>query len=200
MTGHRPGDGINRWRNASPAMPARDNGTMAEHTQLIDAINICTSIRSYDPDPIDDDTARQLDMTIDAVNMLADAHIQLVRDQPAVFADANASGHLNNAANYLAVAVRRTTTGPASAPASTPNAWCWRPRCGAWAPAGSAAAGTAAKRPAIAGCPPARSCIWAWSSGIRNGISTAWRRAIPSWWRSAMRTASRRHTSSSPRR
>ena len=78
MTGHRPGDGINRWRNASPAVPARDNGTMAEHTQLIDAINICTSIRSYDPDPIDDDTARQLDMTIDAVNMLADAHIQLV--------------------------------------------------------------------------------------------------------------------------
>lgn len=59
-------------------MPARDNGSMAEHTQLIDAINICTSIRSYDPDPIDDDTARQLDMTIDAVNMLADAHIQLV--------------------------------------------------------------------------------------------------------------------------
>lgn len=103
MTGHRPGDGINRWRNASPAVPARDNGTMAEHTQLIDAINIRTSIRSYDPDPIDDDTARQLDMTIDAVNMLADAHIQLVRDQPAVFADANASGHLNNAANYLAV-------------------------------------------------------------------------------------------------
>lgn len=84
-------------------MPARDNGTMAEHTQLIDAVNIRTSIRSYDPDPIDDDTARQLDMTIDAVNMLADAHIQLVRDQPAVFADANASGHLNNAANYLAV-------------------------------------------------------------------------------------------------
>lgn len=76
---------------------------MAEHTQLIDAVNIRTSIRSYDPDPIDDDTARQLDMTIDAVNMLADAHIQLVRDQPAVFADANASGHLNNAANYLAV-------------------------------------------------------------------------------------------------
>lgn len=103
MTGHRPGDGINRWRNASPAAPARDNGSMAEHTQLIDAINIRTSIRSYDPDPIDDDTARQLDMTIDAVNMLADAHIQLVRDQPAVFADANASGHLNNAANYLAV-------------------------------------------------------------------------------------------------
>ena len=103
MTGHRPGDGINRWRNASPAVPARDNGSMAEHTQLIDAINIRTSIRSYDPDPIDDDTARQLDMTIDAVNMLADAHIQLVRDQPAVFADANASGHLNNATNYLAV-------------------------------------------------------------------------------------------------
>lgn len=59
MTGHRPGDGINRWRNASPAMPARDNGSMAEHTQLIDAVNIRTSIRSYDPDPIDDDEARE---------------------------------------------------------------------------------------------------------------------------------------------
>ena len=76
---------------------------MAEHTQLIDAISVRTSIRAYDPDPIDDDTARQLDMTIDAVNMLAGVHIQLVRDQPAVFAAANASGHLKNAANYLAI-------------------------------------------------------------------------------------------------
>ena len=32
---------------------------MAEHTQLIDAVNIRTSIRSYDPDPIDDDGARE---------------------------------------------------------------------------------------------------------------------------------------------
>ncbi len=76
---------------------------MAEHTQLIDAINIRTAVRAYDPDPIDDDTARQLDMTIDAVNTLADLRIQLVRDQPAVFAQANESGHLTHAANYLAV-------------------------------------------------------------------------------------------------
>ena len=182
-------------------MPARDNGTMAEHTQLIDAVNIRTSIRSYDPDPIDDDTARQLDVRIDAVNMLADAHIQLVRDQPAVFADANASGHLNNAANYLAV------VGPKDDDGARERAGFYTERVvlaatlrglgTCWV---GAAAGTAAKRPAIAGCPPARSCIWAWSSGIRNGTSTAWRRAIPSWLRFVMRTANRRHTSSSPRR
>lgn len=76
---------------------------MAEHTQLIDAINIRTAVRAYDPDPIDDDQARQLDMTIDAVNTLSGVSIQLVRNQPAVFADANASGHLTNAVNYLAV-------------------------------------------------------------------------------------------------
>ena len=72
---------------------------MAEHTQLIDAVNIRTSIRSYDPDPIDDDTARQLDMTIDAVNMLADAHIQLVGAQPGVCAGPNPSEHLTTPAN-----------------------------------------------------------------------------------------------------
>lgn len=76
---------------------------MAEHTQLIDAINIRTSVRAYDADPIDDDTARQLSMTLDAVNMLSDTHMQLVRDQPAIFAEANASGHLTNAANLIAV-------------------------------------------------------------------------------------------------
>lgn len=92
MAGRRPGTGR-----------LRDNRSMAEHTQLIDAINIRTAVRAYDPDPIDDDTARQLDMTIDAVNTLAGTRIQLVRDQPAVFAGANASGHLKNAANYLAI-------------------------------------------------------------------------------------------------
>ena len=37
-------------------------GGMAEHTQLIDAINIRTAVRAYDDEPIDDDTARQLEM------------------------------------------------------------------------------------------------------------------------------------------
>ncbi|WP_169275053.1 nitroreductase family protein [Bifidobacterium moraviense] len=76
---------------------------MAEHTQLIDAIDIRTTIRAYDPDKIEDDQARQLSMTLDAVNMLADLNIQLVRNQPKVFAEANASGHYTNAANYLAI-------------------------------------------------------------------------------------------------
>lgn len=76
---------------------------MTEHTQLIDAINIRTSVRAYDKDPIDDDTARQLTMTIDAVNTLADTHLQLVLNQPKVFEAANASGHLTNAANYIAL-------------------------------------------------------------------------------------------------
>lgn len=76
---------------------------MAEHTQLIDAIDIRTAVRAYDPDKIEDDQARQLSMTLDAVNMLADLNIQLVRNQPRVFAEANASGHYVNAANYLAI-------------------------------------------------------------------------------------------------
>lgn len=77
-------------------------GTM-EHTQLIDAIDIRTAVRAYDPDEIADDQARQLSMTLDAVNMLSGLNIQLVRDQPKVFAEANASGHFTNAANYLAL-------------------------------------------------------------------------------------------------
>ncbi|PJM79214.1 nitroreductase family protein [Bifidobacterium scaligerum] len=76
---------------------------MAEHTQLIDAINIRTAVRAYDNEPIDDDTARQLEMTLQPLNLIADLNIQLVRDQPKVFAEANASGHLTNAANYLAI-------------------------------------------------------------------------------------------------
>ena len=39
-------------------------GGMAEHTQLIDAINIRTAVRAYDDEPIDDDTARQLEMAL----------------------------------------------------------------------------------------------------------------------------------------
>lgn len=74
-----------------------------EHTQLIDAVNIRTAVRSYDADPIDDDTARQLDMTLDAVNMLAGTHMQLVLNQPTVFSAANESGHLRNARNYIAL-------------------------------------------------------------------------------------------------
>ena len=78
-------------------------GRMAEHTQLIDAVDIRTAIRSYDPDPIDDDVARQLAMTLDPINLISGLDIQLVRDQPKVFEEANASGHLTNAANYLAI-------------------------------------------------------------------------------------------------
>nr|WP_052119207.1 nitroreductase family protein [Bifidobacterium callitrichos] len=74
-----------------------------EHTQLIDAVNIRTAIRSYDADPIDDDVARQLSMTLDPINLISGLDIQLVRDQPKVFAAANESGHLKNAANYLAI-------------------------------------------------------------------------------------------------
>ncbi|MBW3080775.1 nitroreductase family protein [Bifidobacterium saguinibicoloris] len=76
---------------------------MAEHTQLIDAVNIRTAVRAYDDEPIDDDMARQIDMTLDPLNLIGGLDLQLVRDQPKVFAEANASGHLTNAANYLAV-------------------------------------------------------------------------------------------------
>lgn len=37
---------------------------MTEHTQLIDAVNIRTAVRTYDDEPIDDDTARQLEMAL----------------------------------------------------------------------------------------------------------------------------------------
>ena len=75
---------------------------MTEHTQLIDAVNIRTAVRTYDDEPIDDDTARQLEMALQPINLLGDLNIQLVRNQPKVF-EANASGHLTNAANYLAI-------------------------------------------------------------------------------------------------
>lgn len=78
-------------------------GAMAEHTQLIDAINIRTAVRAFDDEPIDDDTARQLEMSLEPINLIADLKIQLVCNQPKVFAEANASGHLSNAANYLAI-------------------------------------------------------------------------------------------------
>lgn len=75
---------------------------MTEHTQLIDAVNIRTAVRTYDDEPIDDDTARQLEMALQPINLLGDLNIQLVRNQPKVF-EANASGHLTNAANYLTI-------------------------------------------------------------------------------------------------
>lgn len=71
---------------------------MTEHTQLIDAVNIRTAVRTYDDEPIDDDTARQLEMALQPINLLGDLNIQLVCNQPKVFAEANASGHLTNAA------------------------------------------------------------------------------------------------------
>lgn len=139
-------------------------------------------------------------MTIDAVNMLADAHIQLVRDQPAVFADANASGHLNNAANYLAVVGPKDDDGA-------------RERAGFYTERVVLAAtlrglGTCWVGGSWDRSEAARHCRLSAGEelylgvviGFRNGTSTAWRRAMPSWWRSAMRTASRRPTSSSPRR
>ena len=51
-------------------------GGMAEHTQLIDAINIRTAVRAYDDEPIDDDTARQLEMALQPINLLGDLNIQ----------------------------------------------------------------------------------------------------------------------------
>lgn len=45
---------------------------MTEHTQLIDAVNIRTAVRTYDDEPIDDDTARQLEMALQPINLLGD--------------------------------------------------------------------------------------------------------------------------------
>ena len=63
-------------------------GGMAEHTQLIDAINIRTAVRAYDDEPIDDDTARQLEMALQPINLLGDLNISAgARPVPRVFAE-----------------------------------------------------------------------------------------------------------------
>lgn len=137
-------------------------GGMAEHTQLIDAINIRTAVRAYDDEPIDDDTARQLEMALQPINLLGDLNIQLVRDQPKVFAEANASGHLTNAANYLAI------VGPANDEEAKERAGFYAERMvltatlRGLAPYGSPAHGTRRRRPSIAASPLARSCISVW--------------------------------------
>jgi hypothetical protein len=76
---------------------------MAEHTRLIDAIDIRTTTRNYDPTSLAEDHIRKLDTTISAVNTLSGLHIQLISDCPDVFAEANASGHFRNANNVIAV-------------------------------------------------------------------------------------------------
>ncbi|WEV71829.1 nitroreductase family protein [Bifidobacterium sp. ESL0790] len=76
---------------------------MSEHNQLIDMVNIRTSTRNWSATPLDDEKARQLEASIDAIDTISGLHVQLVRNQPKVFADANASGHFVNAADYIAV-------------------------------------------------------------------------------------------------
>ncbi|MDF7663699.1 nitroreductase family protein [Bifidobacterium sp. ESL0763] len=76
---------------------------MSEHNQLIDMINIRTSTRNWSSTPLADEKARQLEASIDAIDTISGLRLQLVRDQPAVFADANTSGHFVNAADYIAV-------------------------------------------------------------------------------------------------
>ncbi|KFJ05025.1 Nitroreductase [Bifidobacterium subtile] len=80
----------------------RDNLSMS-HTQLIDAVAVRTAIRRYDPVPIDEDTARQLDMTLDAVNTLSGLHLQLICNEYRAFSSAVASGRFANVMNYLAI-------------------------------------------------------------------------------------------------
>lgn len=76
---------------------------MTEHTQLIDAVNVRITTREYDPKPIDPELARQLGSTLNALNTLSGLDMQLVLGKPDAFAADNASGHLANAANYLAL-------------------------------------------------------------------------------------------------
>lgn len=80
-----------------------DNDTMTEHTQLIDALNVRITTRHYDPSPMAPGTIRQLSSTLNAINMLSGLDIQLVTGKPDVFEAGNTSGHLSNAANYLAL-------------------------------------------------------------------------------------------------
>lgn len=80
----------------------RHNQSMS-YTQLIDAINIRSAVRRYDPAPIDEDMARQLDMALDAVNTLSGLHLQLIRNERQAFGPAVDSGRFANVANYLAI-------------------------------------------------------------------------------------------------
>jgi nitroreductase len=76
---------------------------MAEHTGLIDAIDIRRTTRNYDPQSLAEDHVRKLNATISAINALSGLHIQLICDCPEVFEDANYSGHFTNANNVIAL-------------------------------------------------------------------------------------------------
>ena len=112
--------------------------------------------------PIDDDTGPPARDALQPINLLGDLNIQLVRDQPKVFAEANASGHLTNAANYLAI------VGPANDEEAKERAGFYAERMvltatlRASAPYGSPAHGTRRRRPSIAASSLARSCISVW--------------------------------------
>lgn len=73
------------------------------HTSLLDAIDVRITTRFYEDRPIDEDLSRQLRQNIDAINAISGLHIQLIEGHPEVFAEANTSGHLRNARNFIAL-------------------------------------------------------------------------------------------------
>lgn len=174
---------------------------MTEHTQLIDAVNIRTAVRTYDDEPIDDDTARQLEMALQPINLLGDLNIQLVRNQPKVFAEANASGHLTNAANYLAI------VGPKNDEEAKERAGFYAERlvltatrCEVSAHCGSPAHGTRTRPPSTAVWHPVRSSISVWSSAIPRTIWSIGRNPMKISARPSARTGRPNRMSSSPPR
>lgn len=173
---------------------------MTEHTQLIDAVNIRTAVRTYDDEPIDDDTARQLEMALQPINLLGDLNIQLVRNQPKVF-EANASGHLTNAANYLAI------VGPKNDEEARERAGFYAERLvltatlrglGTLWVAGSWDKDEAA--PSTAVWHPVRSSISVWSSAIPRTIWSIGRNPMKISARPSARTGRPNRMSSSPPR
>lgn len=173
---------------------------MTEHTQLIDAVNIRTAVRTYDDEPIDDDTARQLEMALQPINLLGDLNIQLVRNQPKVF-EANASGHLTNAANYLAI------VGPKNDEEARERAGFYAERLvltatlrglGTLWVAGSWDKDEAAKHCLV--WHPVRSSISVWSSAIPRTIWSIGRNPMKISARPSARTGRPNRMSSSPPR
>lgn len=82
---------------------AESSNTISPHRNtLLDAIAVRTSVRTYSDEEIPLELDRQLRSTINAVNTLSGLSIQFVTDDPATFAEANASGHFTNARNYFA--------------------------------------------------------------------------------------------------
>lgn len=76
---------------------------MTDHTELIDAIDVRVATRRFDPAPLDDAVRARISSMLDAVGTASGIHLELLAGFEDVFRDANASGHLSNSRDVIAV-------------------------------------------------------------------------------------------------